>query len=202
PKWFKAGATQAPSVTNPGTNQHLYKYKISDEAHSMIRSSTINHNKADESGAVPNLSCATAFKSTIHKDTEYLCFGYGDGIIGLRRRFIKRGWEEVDFYIAHRNTGGLGGEIVGCEYVPLAPGRGGYRVAPRHDDVVGVIVSAARNGTVLVMDCFSKEVCAAFNAGGVIKSMAVHMPTGKNALMRISISKADGSITCLKYYPC
>jgi WD40 repeat protein len=143
PKWMKNHAP--PKIRNfeLGTNLHLYRYNIPAPT--------------DVAAPLPGagLSGATACKCIIYKDTDYLCFAYGDGIIGLRRKLVKRGWEDIEFYTAHRNIASLGGEIIGVEYVPQAMGRGGYDMPPKHDDVTGVIVSASKNGTVIIQVSFT-----------------------------------------------
>ncbi|KAJ3328079.1 hypothetical protein HDU76_010614, partial [Blyttiomyces sp. JEL0837] len=151
------------------------------------------------------ISGATACSSIVLKDMEYICFAYGDGAIGLRSFNSRRRLTEIRWYLAHKALGAAAGDIVGCDYIHSVSGRGGYIIPPKIGDTVGVIVSASRNGSVLVQDAYSKEVCAVFNAGTTIKSMAVcstsaKMMAGTSDKLRICLCKTDGTVAMLRYF--
>ena len=62
---------------------------------------------------------------------------------------------------------------------------------------------------ILEQDCFSGEICAVFNAGAPIRSMALsQIPTdtrlsgaGVTDILRIALCKSDGGIVILRYKP-
>ncbi|KAJ3102250.1 U3 small nucleolar RNA-associated protein 13 [Phlyctochytrium planicorne] len=153
-----------------------------------------------------NVSAATACSSVLHKSVDNLCFAYGNGIIGWRKTDTHRGAEEVRWFLGHCGLSGSSGGVIGCEYIPNISGKGNYSSQPKHGDPSGLIVSASKNGTVLIQDCFSKEVCAVFNVGCPLKAMSVCPMIGRQNLgisdrLRIVLSKADGTLALLRYFP-
>ncbi|KAJ3045051.1 hypothetical protein HDU99_009884 [Rhizoclosmatium hyalinum] len=97
-----------------------------------------------------NVSAATAFSSIVYKKQEHTCIAYGDGIIGLRTVNLDRGGEEMRWYLGQKVFSRDGGDIVGCGYVPNVDSRSSMNLLQKQTKIMGVIVSARRNGTVVV----------------------------------------------------
>ncbi|KAI9322056.1 hypothetical protein DFJ73DRAFT_875715 [Zopfochytrium polystomum] len=150
------------------------------------------------------ISSATAFSVMTIKNCEYLCFAYGPAVIGLRvRNLASRVMGEVHWYLGHSALGSAAGNVIGCEFVPNVPGKG-EKVGHAKIGVTGVIVSASENGTVLVQDVVSKEICAVFHAGSPVRFMSLSPLAAKASShnrLRIALGKADGTVVFLRYFP-
>ncbi|KAJ3216281.1 hypothetical protein HDU67_009716 [Dinochytrium kinnereticum] len=123
------------------------------------------------------VSAATACSSVLYKGVDNLCFAYGNGIIGWRKVDVQRGGEEVRWFLGHCGSNAFSGGVVGCEYIPNITGKGSYSSQPKHGDPTGLIVSASKNGTVLIQSL------------------------GISDRLRIVLSKADGTLALLRYFP-
>ncbi|KAJ3114705.1 NACHT domain- and WD repeat-containing protein 1 [Phlyctochytrium bullatum] len=196
--WWKSSASPPPSkmtavdCLNPSVNT------------ASIVNLTATVDNLDISRTL-HVSAATACSSVAYRGLDHLVFAYGNGIIGWRKHDLQRGGEEVRWLLGHcASNNGCGG-VVGCEYVPNLNGKASLGLQPKNNDLSGLIISASRNGTVLVQDCYSKEVCAAFNAGCPLKGMAVSPIAGRQGLggsdrLRIVLCKADGTMAFLRYF--
>ncbi|KAJ3393166.1 hypothetical protein HDU84_002513 [Entophlyctis sp. JEL0112] len=154
--------------------------------------------KIDESAPNFNLSSATAFNSVTYRRCEYFCFAFGDGVIGLRVSDLDRGRDETFWFLGHTIGGKEGGEVVGCAYVPTVEGRSNNHLVQKQSKLTGVIVSARRNGTVLLQDACTQEICAVFGSGVPLSSMAV-VSSPKSIVLKIAICKSDGTLAVLRY---
>ncbi|KAJ3176157.1 NACHT domain- and WD repeat-containing protein 1 [Irineochytrium annulatum] len=152
------------------------------------------------------VSGATSCRSTVSKETENLVFSYGDGVIGWKKTDTVRGREEMHWFLGHCEPRSESGGMVGCDYVPDVAGRDKYEVPPKYNDPSGVVISASRNGTIMVQDCYSKEICAVTNAGNPIRSMSVNSGvkssnSSEGRRVQIAVGKADGSVALFRFYP-
>ncbi|KAI8808618.1 hypothetical protein BJ742DRAFT_808080 [Cladochytrium replicatum] len=77
-----------------------------------------------------------------------------------------------------------------------ALGAGGT-IAKPDDGVVGIVISASRDGQVVVQDTQSRRVCALFHAGRQLLSMAVISANTRDGL-RIALGGTEGFITVLR----
>ncbi|TPX74763.1 hypothetical protein CcCBS67573_g03956 [Chytriomyces confervae] len=154
----------------------------------------------DRYGANLDVSMATAVHSIIQKKMEHTCFAYGDGAICLRTVDLERSGQEVRWFLGHRVFGTEGGDVVGCAFVPGVESRSSSNLLQKHNKLSGVVVSARRNGTVVIQDVVSREICAVFHAGTPVYAMAVVPSSYKLNSLKFIICKSDGSMSMLRYY--